>query len=512
MEEIRILQLGKKNWNNVYTLPGWVHLDHVEFFGRVEDGEEKKPKKSTKPYDMFFFDRTPLEEEIEPLYQAIKAYTLFITKNVEIEGQVAWLCCCKKARHIASTDIQRFLLEETKFYFPKPYGSKFNMRDIAIAQGFSGKVKWNGNYSVELEGEFGEEYQQVAFWRYNIFLEKGQVSDLWLEYKKDSTVSISVEVTQFVIGSISAILDQWEFQDAELKDVMQIASNKGEGFAFISIRAKGKGKLQIIALHKRDSRGSHGCFLPGGERYVTSEGEEAFCYFDPGDLQPPFCVYFSGYKTVEGFEGYYMMKGMGCPYLLIAEPRLEGGAFYMGSKEYEKIYVDMIRKYMKELGFTADQVVLSGLSMGTYGALYYGCDIRPHAIILGKPLASIGDVAANEKYVRPGGFPTSLDVLKCQCGASDAEAVQRLNAKFWNKFEATDWENSKFAIAYMMEDDYDANAYQMLISHIRSEGAQVYGKGLHGRHNDNTGGIVNWFVDQYRKILNDDFGRGKGKK
>ena len=49
----------------------------------------------------------------------------------------------------------------------------------------------------------------------------------------------------------------------------------------------------------------------------------------------------------------------------------------------------------------------------------------------------------------------------------------------------------------------------MLISHIQSEGAQVYGKGLHGRHNDNTGGIVNWFLDQYATILAEDFGRGK---
>ena len=56
-------------------------------------------------------------------------------------------------------------------------------------------------------------------------------------------------------------------------------------------------------------------------------------------------------------------------------------------------------------------MILSGISMGAYGALYYGCDIKPHAMILGKPLVNIGNVALNEKYLRPGGFPTSLDVL-----------------------------------------------------------------------------------------------------
>ena len=203
------------------------------------------------------------------------------------------------------------------------------------------------------------------------------------------------------------------------------------------------------------------------------------------------------------------MREMGCPFLLIAEPRLEGGGFYMGSIEYEYMYIKMIQKHMKELGFRSDQVIFSGLSMGTYGALYYGCDIRPHAILLGKPLASIGNVTANEKYSRPGGFPTSLDVLRYQCGALDKGAVKALNVRFWRKFKAADWGNTKFAISYMIEDDYDSDAYQMLISHIQSEGAQVYGKGLHGRHNDNTGGIVNWFLDQYATILAEDFGRGK---
>lgn len=506
MEEIRILQLGEEDWNRIYTLPQWVRLDHAEYFG-----EHVEKQKADKPYDLFFLDRTPQEAEIEPLFQAIKPYSLFITEKVEAEKETGWLCRCKKAQRIRAAEIQEFLLKETKYYYPKPYGAKFKLKDVSPAQGFSGKVKWNGNHNVTLEGDFGEEFRQVLYWRYNTFLNPGQVIDFWLEYSKDASVSVALEVTQFADGSLSEEIARWTFQEKDLEQIIQLESREA-GSAFLSLSAKGNGKLKLIALHQRNSRGRHGYFLPGGERYVTSEGEEAFCYFEPGDLKPPLCVYFSGYKTLQGFEGYYMMKGMGCPFLLIAEPRLEGGAFYMGTPEYEKQYVDMIRKYMEELGFTPDQVVLSGLSMGTYGALYYGCDIRPHAIILGKPLASIGTVAANEKYSRPGGFPTSLDVLMFQNGALDENAVQGLNTRFWSKFEMTDWGNTKFIVSYMLEDDYDADAYQMLISHMQSEGGKIYGKGLHGRHNDNTGGIVNWFLDQYGKVLNEDFGRGKGKR
>ena len=59
----------------------------------------------------------------------------------------------------------------------------------------------------------------------------------------------------------------------------------------------------------------------------------------------------------------------------------------------------------------------------------------------------------------------------------------------------------------MIEDDYDSDAYNTLISHLDSEGVQVYGKGIHGRHNDDTNGIVRWFSSQFKKILTEDFGR-----
>ena len=110
----------------------------------------------------------------------------------------------------------------------------------------------------------------------------------------------------------------------------------------------------------------------------------------------------------------------------------------MGSPEYEEQLVGILRKHMEELGFGADEVVLSGLSMGTFGALYYGCDISPHAMLLGKPLASIGDVAANERLNRPGGFPTSLDVLCYIQKGMDAECIDRLNHRFWDKFDHAD--------------------------------------------------------------------------
>lgn len=497
MANINILQIGEVDWNGVYTMPGNVALDHV-------DSLEEPPEKA---YDMFFLDRTPSDAEIELIYRVARAYTVFVTDRVDVKERTEWLCRSRKAQRIAEADIQRFLTEESRYYFARPYGEKYKLRDIAIAQGFCGRVKWNGNYSVELEDDYGDEFRQVAYWRSFYQMPKGEMTDFWLEYAKDPTVQILLELVLLASGSASTILERREFGEEDLKQVIRVESTRGNSTLFVSVRAKGRGKLELIALHKRLSRGTHGYFLPGGERYVSSNGEEAFCYFEPADLKPPLSVYFAGYKTLQGFEGYYMMKNLGCPFLLLSEPRLEGGAFYMGSEEYEQMFVNAIRTHMKELGFASDQVILSGLSMGTFGAMYYGCDILPHAMIVGKPLASIGNVAANEKHLRPGGFPTSLDVLKFQCGGLDRECVEKLNDRFWRKFGSADWSHSKFAITYMMEDDYDTDAYATMLSHLGGDGVQTYGKGIHGRHNDNTSGIVNWFLTQYRKMLREDFDR-----
>lgn len=495
LDEIHILQLGERDWNVAYNLPEAVVLEYTDSFKEV----------SGILYDMCFLDRTPLEEEIKPLYQSVKAYTLFVTDKVEISGRVEWLCKSKRAQRIAATDIQKFLLEESKYYYPKPYGEKFRFNNLAVSPYFSGSVKWVGNYNVTLAGEFGEKFSQIAFWRNNILMQKGQVIDLWLEYYKSPGVSVSLIVTQFVGGSAADILSRQEYNEEELEKVIRIESERMNSYLFFSLSAKGSGELQIIALHDRHSRGKHGYFLPGGERYVTSEREEVFCYFDPRDMRPPLNVFFGGWEIVENFQGYNLNRKLGCPFLLLEEHRLMGGSFYAGTKEYEKLVVNVIKKYMKELGFSSDQVILSGLSMGAYASMYYGCDIKPHALILMKPLAGIGNVAANEKYSRPGGYPTSLDVLKYLGGGLDKNAIEGLNDKFWNKFDCADWGKSKFIITYMIEDDFESGVYDALISHLHSAGVQVYGKGIHGRHGDSQTATANWFSRQFKKMLKEDF-------
>ena len=477
--------------------------DYVEW-NCINDLDET----TERSYDVCVLNRCVNEKEARILLKKIRAYTMFVLNTVQVDRWTKWIGASRRAKIIDLDTLQKFIDTDIQLFFSNSYGEKFIPQNLSISQSFKGSVFWNGFNGVELEGDYGDDYYQVAYWRTNIPVFQEQSINFWLEYEKDNSVSIQLKIEQFQSGSVSSIQNRWIFSEEDLKSVVYITNKKMDGSVFVSLLAKGKGKLKIVGLHDRYSRKSYGEFLPGGTRYVTSKREEVFMYFDPGDMKPPLNVYFSGYKTQEGFEGFNMMRKMGAPFLLVAESRLEGGGFYLGDKEYEDYIVSGIQNCLNQLGFDRSQLILSGLSMGTFGALYNGCKLRPHAILLGKPLASLGDIAVNERISRPGGFPTSLDVLVKNCGDMSEKSIDALNHRFWDLFDQTDWSQTKFIVSYMLEDDYDMTAYDRLISHIDDVGIEIIGKGIHGRHNDDTYGIVAWFKNQYDGILKSDFGRG----
>ncbi len=492
----KALQLGGNDFSEQYQI-----------YPETEWNFEPKLSRKDKEYDVAVICRQLTDEEAEILSRTVRAHCLFFLEGLALSPKMEFLWKSRLGQWIAEDELKQFLEVDIRNYFDIMYGEKFVHDSMAISPEFHGKVHWNGFTEAVLKGDFGDEMKQVAFWRGNIPVDQGQAIDLWLEYKKDNTIEIEMQITQFYAGSVSDVQNLWTFSEEDLKQQVTIDNQKGDGPIFVSLRARGTGTLRLIALHDRHSRRGRGNLLPGGKRLVSSNREEAFTYMDPGDLKPPLCVYFSGYKTMESFEGYHMMRRMGCPFVLVSDSRLEGGAFYLGSREYEGRIRETLQAYMDELGFTNDQLVFSGMSMGTFGALYYGTMLKPKYIILGKPLTSLGNMAEAERLSRPGGFPTSLDLLWKNYGSLSHEAATELNHRFWDPFDNTDWSGRMFITAYMLEDDYDTNAYQRLLEHIDSSGARVVGKGLHGRHNDDTNGIVVWFLNQYERVLKFGYGR-----
>ena len=60
---------------------------------------------------------------------------------------------------------------------------------------------------------------------------------------------------------------------------------------------------------------------------------------------------------------------------------------------------------------TSKELILSGLSMGTFPSLYYGAAFEPHAVILGKPLANLGTIARRGRLDAPGVANLAFDCL-----------------------------------------------------------------------------------------------------
>ncbi|MDN6967779.1 accessory Sec system protein Asp2 [Oenococcus sp. UCMA 17063] len=503
---INVLQIGNKDWqiylNGENKKTNWI------FLNSDENDDEGKIDILSKKFDIYLFTSQSSLKFLKELFSSIPSYHLLYNSNLLISNDVSQLLKIKKSFSINIENPIEILNIIENDFSGKQLGAKLDLNRVEISSDFKGKIAFNGHVNISLDGFFGERFSQLLLWQYNIPFDKQFDYELWPEFETSPNVSIELRISEIKQQS-SNVIRTLTIPQSKLNSPFILKSSDQDIYAFFSIYAHGSGYLKIGPLHYRKSRHSFGQLIVGGRRFSDSSREELLTYFDPGDLRPPLNVYFSGYRTAEGFEGYPMMKSLGSPFLLIADPRIEGGSFYLGSEELERFLHKKISNCLKELDFKANQLILSGLSMGSFGALYYGSDFKADAIIVGKPLVNLGNIAKNEKLVRPGGFPTSLDILNFLTNDNYFDRIKRLNERFWKKFNQADLNNTRLAISYMLNDDYDPTAYRDILAALKNKKTSLIGKGIPGRHNDNSQAINDWFIRQFKNILAADFQRGK---
>lgn len=375
-----------------------------------------------------------------------------------------------------------------------------------MSSNFTGDIEYNGHAYLKLTGNFGNEFRQLMVCSSNRPIFKNSPIELWPEYKKQGNVEIQMVVRTIIDGSLATIDKEWIFYEEDLQNSV-ILDTEIKGYLTVSIFAKGEGTLELGPIHYRFSRLGFGNFSLGGTILRDSNRQELLFYFNPGDLKPPLNVYFSGWRAAEGFEGFNIMNGLKSPFLLVSDPRLSGGSFYLGSEELENQIPEMVNNCLEYLGFTNRDLILSGISMGTFGATYYAPKLNPHAVVISKPVLGLGTVALREKLRRPGVFPTSLDILMTITGDQDIEHTKILDNRFWDRFNSGNFDNTHFAVVYMKQEDYDDRSYPNLVRSLKNKKTHLNAKGLSGRHNDNFGGNVVAFMNFYRNILRRDFGR-----
>lgn len=508
--KFNVLQIGNKNYMNNFehlTDVAWDFFDAQLLNQDAFNLESVKLFLDERKYYDFVLVQTAYSQNLIKVLEFITyPFNTYIDDYYwDLKFECASITSQKNIRKLLYYG-EKDLIERLKFItFPGQYGDKIYPSHCIIDPNFTGEVLFLGKSKIKLEGEFGNVLHPIISWKSNLISDANKVVEIRPDFFIEGNIEIEYTFRVIESGSLDNIIQEIRVSNLDLDKPVLIKGTSQNNYIAVSIKAKGQGSINIGPVHKRWSRLDMGQFILGGKKYTDENRDEFIYYLNPGNMKPPLNVYFSGYRTAEGFEGYNMMNKFEHPFLLIGDPRVEGGSFYIGSKNFEQAILDTIQKALKELDFKAHELILSGLSMGSYAALYYGVQLSPTAIIVGKPLVNIGTIADNMKLVRPNDFGTALDVLLNQTGGNSPRDIKKMNDKFWNKLKENNFEKTTFAISYMENDDYDVNAFEELLPILNKNNAKVISRGIPGRHNDDSPTITNWFVNFYKITLENEF-------
>jgi accessory secretory protein Asp2 len=453
-----------------------------------------------------------LQPEQASLLKALPANAMIIDHSLDMTEAAQEALYLKNPQWIKYQSAEELAEQLRKYFFMGQLGYKLTFDQIKISPSFAGTVNQVGHNYLEIEDEGTDEYQPILKWRLALPIEPKSQWDIRFEHENlNANADIKLRV-KLLNPSDEKVYSIQDIENEALNQHITVEVQPQGGFLVVELLARGANihlKVgQIRVWHARDGRGD----LMIGEDEIVDETQlnsSILCYFDPGDFKPPLNIYFSGFRTAEGVEGVFMMRGFKSPTLIFGDQRILGGSFYVGSEKIQSAIIDKIQQTLKKLNFEPDQLILSGLSMGTYAAMYYSSFLNPAWVIVGKPLVNLGDIAANERINRPDDFPTSLDVLLRLTDGTDEDHVQQANEYFWKSFAQYDHQKTNFVIAYMENDDYDQKAFEQLTEYLHhyAPNIRIVHKGLVGRHNDATGPLTDWFIRQYRNVLSTNFDR-----
>ncbi|MDF7668332.1 accessory Sec system protein Asp2 [Lactobacillus sp. ESL0703] len=490
----------------VWAEPFNLHKNDLEpIFDKSEFNEDYS--------DAFFLlDETSSWLTNYELLKQLPANQIIYSSQAKLSGKVQRLLDLRGAFKLDfGTDLSNLQFTLNHYFYGRGEGYRITLSEFVLQKQFMANAKLVGNNYYDLKVAATHGWTKLGELRHSVYLPLEMDEDIIIEFQQLGSVELKVEAVCFSLNQ-SKIIGRFSKSGKELHDgKLVIAGLKEATYFILQFYVRGEGNLHLGYIHIRRSLGKYGNIVLGAktvndDRHLS--GDIAYL-FNAGDLKPPLNVIFSGYHTAESFEGYRMMKNLQAPFLLISDLRYEGGGFYIGSDHFEQKVLAVIKSYLKKLNFTNQDLVLSGMSMGTYGAMYYGSQLNPGAIVIAKILLNIGTIAGNISIERPEDFRCASDLVLINEGANDKAAQKRMNDHMWRKLANSCFTNTTFALGYMENDDYDPNAFTELREFLVKRNPQVHllSKGFPGRHNDDTPSIANWFVRQVGKTLKNKYQR-----
>ncbi|ETO41044.1 Accessory secretory protein Asp2 [Fructilactobacillus florum 8D] len=441
--------------------------------------------------------------------QQLPANQIFFAKQLKISSELHDLLSLRGAIEFNKLHPEKLFEMINYYWYSGSDGYRYDPQSWLFNPALVKTIYQRGNLYREFQVTDQENWDVLTYPNHSFYLPARLTDTISLDYQVFSGVQLGLKIKQIDVETGYPLQTIFLTKNEDLNS-FEIKGPRKRATQFqVLLYIRGSGQVRIGELHVRRSRGAYGNMMINDQMLTDQQLHGNIgIYFNAGDLKPPLNVYFAGYRTKEGYEGNRMMASMGAPYLLISDWRLEGGAFYLGDPAFEHQLVSIIKKTLQRLQFEPQQLILSGMSMGTFGALYYGAQLNPSGIVVGKPLTQLGEIAQNGRVKRSTDFRTAEDIqLYYEPDLTEASS-QHLNDRFWNVFRAGKLTQTTLAVAYMLQDDYDQTAFQRLRQAYwqLNPAGRLLAKGFVGRHNDDTAGVVQWFQRQYRFLLQ-EFGR-----
>ena len=327
--KFNILQIGGEDLEPIFHDKKNVYNDYLDpILFTFESGYEEAIENlidDIGSFDLVFIQTTYSQELMKVIEIVGEPYTIYVDENYwdfqfENDSRVKYKFI--KPLFYKSTDELHHKLKAGAF--TKQYGDKVSPIKGEVNPNFEGEFEYFGNKELVLSGNFGESYTPIVSWNQNLVYDKNMMVQLWPEFFVEGNVDVQYIIRLIPFGSLEHTKDVITLTKDDLKQPLELMPRSYDANISIVVKAKGTGVVHLRAIHKRWSRAEMGQFIMGGQRYNDENGEEYIHYFNPGDLKPPLNVYFSGYRSLEGFEGYFMMNSLDAPFLLIGDPRIEG--------------------------------------------------------------------------------------------------------------------------------------------------------------------------------------------
>lgn len=491
-----VLQLGgRDDWSEKYKMSDEITWNYNNF-----------PPKKPAIYSVVIIDGavnlTP--KNWEKLIWASTPYAVFYRPGTEKQLGAAGQRFIKLDAGKPFTCSPEQMIKDIsdKYYFGQT-GIRVLPNNINLNQELFDELNYPDGGHLQLSVD-SDEWQTFGHYRNQLYVDPYRRLRIWLEASREPGVELRIVVNELVVGD-----RQWTFP-VTTKDAEEIIPTKlqTEGqFVSVSLQMRGHSKFTLGPFHYSWARYGAGIFIVGAKRLIEPHnGEQVAYYLNPGNLKPPLNVYFSGARSAEGFEAYPLFRSFKAPSLLFTDPRLEIGQFYTGDYMEPAIKRVIMRSLLK-LGMTTDDLVMCGVSMGTYPAIKLGSELGAHAIVVAKALTNLGYLAERGRLQRPDEFETIFDIDRQLTQTDFPKGLHEIDQKFWRQFDEDNLARTRLFITHMYQDDYDDRAVAKIKSSNAIQHVKEFAtKGYPGHHNDNTDGTVSWMIYRIRQVMRDDFG------